>query len=137
MISGLNIQVQFVELMTGVLSGANMENAREIRIRLVEAIKGASMANIKVAVEIFGGSMPTQRLKGTTDAEGFLNLKVEIPESHRVAAAMLFRVGRPKTSQKLKALIVKSSSKASSKVIEPLHNSCCHFSCPAANLSTL
>jgi len=113
--SGPEAAAPHVELMTGVLSGTTTENPHEMRIRLVETTKGASMANIEVAVEIFGGSMPTQRLKGTTDAEGFLNLKIEIPESHRVAAAMLFRVDRPEPSQELKVLIVKSSSKAARK----------------------
>ncbi|MDD5542493.1 MAG: hypothetical protein PHX83_04900 [Acidobacteriia bacterium] len=99
-----------VELLSDVLEGAMPPGAHEMRIRIVETAQTSPIANIEVSVEIFGSGIPPQRLQGRTDADGYLNLRLEIPKSHRIAAAMLFRVDHPQAGQELKVLVVKSPS---------------------------
>lgn len=98
-----------VELLSDVLDEAIPAGAHEMRIRIVETAQTLPIANAEVSVEVFGSGISPQRLQGKTDGEGYLNLRLDIPKSHRIAAAMLFRVDRPEAGQELKVLVVKSS----------------------------
>jgi hypothetical protein len=100
-----------VELVSSVLDEAGSENLQEMRIRIIETFNARPIPNTEVAVEVFGKGIRTQRLKGVTDDEGFLCLKIDIPGPHRVAAAMLFRVDKPDPRQELKVLFVRAVNK--------------------------
>ncbi len=100
-----------VELVSPELDESTEEDLREMRIRIIETFNAKPIPNAEVSVELFGKGIQTQRLSGITDDEGFLSLKIKIPLSHRVAAAMLFRVEKPDPSQELKVLFVRSTPK--------------------------
>ncbi|MBZ5537691.1 MAG: hypothetical protein LAO31_17175 [Acidobacteriia bacterium] len=100
-----------VELVSRELGEGADEDLREMRIRIIETFNARPISNAEVSVEVFGKGITTQRLRGVTDDEGFLTLKIDVPGSHRVAAAMLFRVDKPDPSQELKVLFVRSEKK--------------------------
>lgn len=105
-----------VELFSPELDENTDEELREMRIRIIETFNAKPIPNAEVFVELFGKGIQTQRLSGITDDEGFLSLKINVPLSHRVAAAMLFRVDKPDPSQELKVLFVKTEKNSGSKV---------------------
>jgi hypothetical protein len=100
-----------VEILSNVLNEAAQEPAQEMRIRIIETFHAEPVADTEVSVEVFGSGITPQRLKGRTDHDGYLNLHIDIPKSHRVAAAMLFRVDRPEPGQELKVLVVRDHKK--------------------------
>ncbi len=83
--------------------------AREVRVRLVETSSGLPLVGVEVPVEVFGVGTSSQKLKGKTNDEGYLEMKLDLPADYRVAAAMLFRVDQPQPSHELMVLVVKSS----------------------------
>jgi hypothetical protein len=100
-----------VELLSRRSEESKGEGLREMRIRLIETVTATPIPNAEVWVELFGKGIQTQRLSGITDEEGLFSLKVKIPLSYRVAAAMLLRVDKPNPSQELKVLLVRSKPK--------------------------
>ena len=98
-----------VELLSDVVNES--ESPHTMRIRIVETPGATPDPHAKVSVEVFGAGLPSKKLRGVTDAEGYLNLKIEIPKDHRVSAAMLFRVDRRVPVQEMKVLVVKSPSR--------------------------
>jgi hypothetical protein len=100
-----------VELVSRELGEGAEDEPREMRIRIIETFNARPIPNAEVFVELFGKGIQTQRLSGITDDEGFLSLNINVPGSHRVAAAMLFRVDKPDPTQELKVLFVKSVKK--------------------------
>lgn len=97
-----------VELLSNVLDEEATGRPYDLCIRIVETTNARPVAHTEVSVEVFGGSIKPQRLKGKTDEDGYLNLTIDLPQSHRVAAAMLFRVDRPRPDRELKVLVVQS-----------------------------
>jgi hypothetical protein len=98
-----------VELLHEAIDECPVETRHEMRIRIVDISNAAPVAGAEVSVEIFGSGLRTHRLKGVTDSDGYLNLAINVPRSHRIAAAMLFHVMKPDPGQELKVLLVKST----------------------------
>jgi hypothetical protein len=100
-----------VELLSRGRDESTAKGVREMRIHINEAFDAKPISNTELSVELSGKGVQTQRLKGITDDEGFLNLKINLPGSYRVAAAMFIRVEKPNPSQELRVLLVKSANK--------------------------
>lgn len=100
-----------VEFLSNALDEEATGRPFDLCIRIVETTNARPVPHAEVSVEVFGGSIKPQRLIGTTDEDGYLNLTIDLPQSHRVAAAMLFRVDTPGPDRELKVLVVRSPSR--------------------------
>lgn len=100
-----------VEFFSNVLEQDSPDGLQEIRLRIVEPPDAKAVPDTPVAIELFGGGTKVRRLKGVTNADGFIDLKLTIPKTQRVSAAIIFRNDKPAAGLQLRVLLVKKIPK--------------------------